>query len=229
MLPDHLDVLAQAIRAITSPRLVILDPLHALLAPAVHFDSARLGQLLAELAAIAQNYAVAILAIGHLSKTRTRRLLYRARGSLQLVAAARAVHLLTADPACPGRRILSPLKSVYGPLPTPLAFHIGPGPHLTWESAPCGVAAGLVDLPDDDQSLLSDACDWLADCLSAGPCPVPDIFRNARATGLSISTLRRAKRVLGIRSLKPNATSAWFWQLRSSSPNQGAQEGGVRA
>jgi hypothetical protein len=120
-LPDHADELEQAIRAHDHPRLVVLDPLAALLSPAAQGNPA---PLLASLADIAHRKGLAILAIGHLAKGRSHRILYRLRGSLSFAAAARTVLLISADPDHPDRRVLSAVKMAYGPLPPPLAFRI---------------------------------------------------------------------------------------------------------
>jgi len=245
-LPEHLDLLAEAVRAVTCPRLLVLDPLQALLGAGAHGSPDRLAVLLAGLADIARSYHVAVLAIGHLVKAHSHRMLYRARGSLAFVAAARCVHLLTADPEQPDRRILTALKTVYGPPPPPVAFRIvtapappaeagaahptPPAPRLEWEpadapaapqiagaripsrtSGACPLPPDLLDLSPDAHSSLSEACDWLAAYLTAGPRPATEVICDARAVGLSATTLRRAKRLLAVRAAKPANETGWFW------------------
>jgi hypothetical protein len=233
-LPDHADILQEAIRAIDHPGLVILDPLHALLSPAAQAGSDALTETLAALAETARSYNVAILAVGHLVKARSHRMLYRVRGSLSLVAAARAVQFLSFHHDHPDRRVLSPLKTVYGPPPAPLTFRITPQSSLEWESSAgptrpgspdskCNVPPDLFGMSPDAHSALSDACDWLSDHLAAGPRPVPEILRRARAAGHSMRTLRRAKRILAVRSLKPSDESTWYWRQQNLSDNQGVQ------
>jgi hypothetical protein len=313
-LPDHADHLEQAIRAHDHPRLVVLDPLAALLSPAAQANPA---PLLASLGDIAHRKGVAILAIGHLTKGRSHRMLYRLRGSLSFAAAARTVVLLSADPDHPDRRIVTPLKSVYGPLPPPLAFRIAssvdtphdirpcenrpredrfspvdreildwrysypitpsnseasnprhsspvspavaelaklrssgpfpPAPHLVWE--PCPVPASpdaatdaapgaastatalwhrpdLLDLPAETYSALSEACTWLTDYLAAGPRPAQQLLRDARASGIALRTLERAKRILSIRSVRPDPDAGWLWKFPQVCDNQDRQIGG---
>lgn len=123
-LPAHADQLEQAIRAHDYPRLVVLDPIHTLLDDGVYCSPDLQAGLVACLASLARRCGVALLAVGHLTRTYARRVLYRIRGSLSLVAAARSVLLLTADPDCPDRRILTQIKNAYGPLAPPLAFRI---------------------------------------------------------------------------------------------------------
>ena len=260
-LSEHVDVLAEAVRAVANPRLVILDPLPALLAPVSDFSclmphaNAKISPdglvtLLNALADIAHTYAVAIVAVTHCAKSATKRPLYRARGSIAFVAAARSVLFLTAHPTDQDARVLLSVKSVYASRPPPLTFRITcstaapgcvPAPRLDWK--PCGTAApgcdparpvdplnpeprtlnpqssafsassavDLFDLPPDAQSALADACAWLTDALAAGPRPVRQLHNQARKDGISPTTLRRAKRMLAVRSTKPDAN--WLWTL----------------
>jgi putative DNA primase/helicase len=250
--PAHLPILAQAVRAVTWPQLVVLDPLHTLLSPAAQSSTAALNETLAGLADLAHTYQVAILAVGHLSKSYARRMLYRVRGSLNLVAAARSVLLLTADPDHPDRRILSAIKSVYGPPPDPLAFRIVPAasrisnlkspssphaaaPNLHWEPSssppsanPSIPAPDLLDLSAESQSALTEACNWLIHFLSAGPRPAREVIRAARSVGISLRTLERAKRLLAVRSLKADADSTWLWSRDQRLDNDDRQLGGTK-
>ena len=247
-LPDHLSVLRQAIAGVRCRALVVLDPLNLLLSSAAQNNPAVLATALGGLGDLAHRLDVAVVATGHLAKTRALRTLYRVRGSLALVAAARSVHLLAADPDQADRRILTPLKSVFGPPPPPLAFHIasceatGPetsnarlvaalpsAPRLQWEEvAPvCGTHPDLLDLAPDAQSALSEARDWLADALASAPRPARELLADARAAGLSLPTLRRAKRLLRVSSVKPAADSPWLWSREQRPDNQDDQPGGA--
>ncbi len=228
-LPDHLPVLAQAVRGLAAPRLLVLDPLHALLSPAAQSGSDALLRVLAGLANIARSYSVAVVAVGHLAKSHTSRTLYRVRGSLALIAAARCVHLLTTDPDHSADRILVPLKTVYGPPPPPLSFSITPGPRLVWKDRASATLAApdLFDLPPAAQSALSEACDWLSSFLAAADRPASQAIETARVSGIPLITLRRAKRLLGVRSRKLDADGPWLWYLERPN-NQGDHPGGVQ-
>lgn len=125
-LPEHLPLLQRAIRSVEYPRLVILDTLHSLLGPGVLTSPDTISSLLAGLAETAARFNLAILAIHHLTKAGAARTLYRIRGSIPFIAAARAAFLLSHDPASPNRRFLSTLKSIYAPDAPPLAFEIVP-------------------------------------------------------------------------------------------------------
>ncbi len=224
LLPTHTPALQQAVRSVDFPRLLVIDPLHAALEPAAQAGGPAMARALADLAQTARSYNIAVLAVCHLSKASTHRILYRVRGSLNLITAARAAHLLTSDPDAPSRRILSPLKSLYGPPPQPLTFTITDAPRLDWQPSAaqnCGTGDSPVrNLPldhfnfaPDTRSALADACDWLADALAAGPRPVSQLLRDAHAAAHSRGSLRRAKRALSVRSIKPDNDTPWLWTL----------------
>lgn len=200
MLPGHADVLEQAIRAVDHARLVVLDPLHAVLSGD---GQAGLGGVVGRLAEIAHRYGVAMLAVGHLVKTRSQRVLYRVRGSLALIAGARAVQLVHADVDDPDRRVLCALKTVYGPPPAALAFRISAGPRLEWGSEvgtavarSWGSAVDLFDLSAEAQwrcRRRATGC-WTTWPMGHGR---REVLRAARGGGLSIKTLRRKALVRG--------------------------------
>ena len=238
LLPTHTPVLQQAVRALTFPRLLILDPLHAVIEPAAQSGSAALAMALADLAFTARSYNIAILAVCHLTKAHTRRLLYRIRGSLSLIAAARAAHILTQDPDQPDRRILTPIKTVYGPPPQPLTFTITHTSRLDWQdtaAAGCGTGfqpvrtfpLDLLENAPDSHSAIIEACDWLSDALARGPRPATELLREARSIGHSLITLRRAKRLLAVRSVRPTLDDAWAWTTQRPD-NEDDHVGGAR-
>jgi hypothetical protein len=265
-LPLHAPLLAEAIRAIDCPQLVILDPLAAFIAAPGDAGASGLNAVFAVLNDIARTYGVAILGIGHLAKLRTHRLLYRARGSLGFVAAARSVLLVAADPTDPPtlpseerarvsadtnlplspsgetaavqrnaelpvspsgertgvrgqRRLLLSLKSIDGPPPPPIAFHINAGPTLEWvplATCPPVSSPDLADLSPEHSDALSEAARWLADRLQPGPQPAAAVLAGARAVGICERTLRRAKRLLRVHSER--LADVWAWSLPRPAP-----------
>jgi hypothetical protein len=242
--PAHANVLDQAIRSVDVPRLVVIDSLHAVLSPDAH---GRAEFVVARLAESARRYNVAVVAVCHLAKVRSQRMLYRVRGSLALSAGARAIHLLSADTDDPDRRILCPLKTLYGPPPPALTFRITDGPRLEWSTqpplvreplvresllapGPAGIPSAswnlspdLLDLSPDARSALAEARDWLLDHLANGPRPANDVLRAARAADISGRTLRRAKRLCRVRSIKPVGSAQWLWSRDERPPKQDGQ------
>jgi hypothetical protein len=57
------------------------------------------------------------------------------------------------------------------------------------------------------------AGEWLSRVLASGPRAVSEIEAEAKAAGLSWSTVRRATNQLGVTSEKTAFTEGWAWRL----------------
>lgn len=159
---------------------MILDHLHALTAPAAHASPTRHADILAALADIAAAYGVAILAILHLNKTPSGRMLYRARGTVGYVAAARSVLYLSTDPAEPATRVLTTIKSIHAAPPPPAAFRIATRPAAPSARPPVdpSVSSSLDPLA---RSLLPDSACPVLEWLPAAPSTPADLLDLAPA------------------------------------------------
>ncbi len=81
------------------------------------------------------------------------------------------------------------------------------------------------DLSPDAHYAIIEACDYLADALASGPRPAAELLRHARSLGHSLITLRRAKRMLAVYSVKPTNEDGWMWTTERPD-NQHGQVGG---
>ncbi|HUU97322.1 MAG TPA: AAA family ATPase [Phycisphaerae bacterium] len=250
-LPAHADVLEQAIRAVNQPRLVILDPLHASLSPDAQARLDAIVGRLAETADRYMVAIVAVChlakARAHRMLYRVRgssALIAGARAAHLLAADPHEpdrrilcpLKTVYAPPApalafriVPGPRLewqaqplvreslLAPGQAGIPSGPQPLCATADPALSRGWSASP-----DLLDLSGDAQSALSDASAWLLDYLAAGPRPARKVLRAARAAGVSIATLRRAKRICRVRSVKPDLQSAWLWLPEQPSDNKDA-------
>jgi putative DNA primase/helicase len=79
--------------------------------------------------------------------------------------------------------------------------------------------------PDDviadheTRSARDEAVEWLRELLNAGPVPAKEAIRKAREVGISDSTLKRAKRKVGISSepsRDQNTIGGWTWRLQEA-------------
>jgi hypothetical protein len=70
---------------------------------------------------------------------------------------------------------------------------------------------------EDEKSATSGAKDFLREFLADGPMQAAEVEKNARENFIKISTLRRAKDSLDIRSYRSGGfgeRGAWYWELR---------------
>src|SRR5262249_19247831 len=145
-------------------------------------------------------------------------------GSIGITAQARAAFIVAADPVYPGARVLAPAKQNLAVMPPSLADRVeaverpGPGniPHVVWGGKSQLTAAGLFgsaeDAPPPHQR--DRACEFLADALADGPRLKADLEAEAEDDQISMSTLRRAKKKLGVRAFKESGGAGrWWWRL----------------
>jgi hypothetical protein len=217
--------------------MVGIDPLSAYLGKAESWKDAEVRALLAPLAALAERRNVAIVGIMHLNKDSQRRALYRAQGSLAFVAAARAVHVVTADQDSPDRRLFLPLKLNIAAQPCGLAFTIpndagGPS-RVTWQTDPVTVdaeeALGMSHLPEE-QAERRDAVSFLSSVLAGGKIPAKEINRQTKENGISPRSLYRAKVALNVRSKREGGIAdegLWYWELPANIATKVTTSGGM--
>src|SRR5262245_1915803 len=65
----------------------------------------------------------------------------------------------------------------------------------------------------DRKSATKPADDWLAGLLSAGPVRAVEIQAAAASAGVSMRTVERAKKRLGVKAAKLDMRAGWIWSL----------------
>ena len=134
---------------------------------------------------------------------------------MECSAALRTEFLVGSSPDAPAQTALLHVKSNLGPLAPPLDYRIGEDGNFHW--------TGLSNLTPED--LLAPrptgaglpkrkfAAQWLRDCLEPGSQTQGSIEIAAERDGVCITTLRRAKFDIGVRSSKDGKSGAWGWTL----------------
>jgi len=198
--------------------LVVIDPLSAHLADGVNsWRDQSIRRALAPLHRIAEQQGTAVLVIAHLNKSQHDDPLYRIGGSIGLPGAARSVLVFARDPDDPeretgNRRTLAHSKSSYGRLAPSLVYEVESVPLADDDGEPPILTARLAERGDSvhtardllssvdakSRSALDDALEFLREELAGGPQPVKSLQARAQALGISDTTLKRARRKLGV-------------------------------
>ena len=200
----------------TQAQLVILDPWDSLLGLEADRDhAAQTHPLLDRLARLADLHRCCILLIRHLTKPSVSRLAPRGRAFIECSAALRTEFLVGSSPDAPAQTALLHVKSNLGPLAPPLDYRIGKDGKFHWTGlskltreellAPRPTGAGLPKRKF--------AAQWLRDHLQPGSQSQGSIEIAAERDGVCISTLRRAKFDIGVRSSKDGKSGVWWWTL----------------
>jgi 5S rRNA maturation endonuclease (ribonuclease M5)/archaellum biogenesis ATPase FlaH len=201
----------------TSAQLVIVDPLNAYLTGVDSHVAAEVRFVLAELSRVADETGAAVVVIHHLNKGSTgANALYRATGSLDFVAAARAYHVVARDKQDEERRLFLPAKLNLARMPAGLAYRIADA-GLVWEDEPVELSASDAlregSASDEERSALAEAESFLLEELAAGPVAAKEMKAKARAAGIAERTLMRAKASVHVTSAKDGFQGLWTWSL----------------
>lgn len=244
VLPDHLDLLAEAVWQ-TRPALVVVDPIGAAMNGNVdsHKD-ASVRSVLAPLARLAQDAACHILIVAHTNKAQGGDALRRVGGSIGFTGAPRNALLLAHDPNDPeglrgSRRLLAHFKTNTGKLAPTLLFEVEPILIPAEAGEPESATArlrllGESDLDSDDLLASSDqdersetdeAVDLLRQELAGGPRPVAEMQTLAGRAGIGKKALRRAKDRLGVQSKRHGFGAGGVWKWAIDAPDRGTYEG----
>jgi hypothetical protein len=132
----------------------------------------------------------------------------RLRGSSAIVQPARVVWALDLpDPLDKEHKRLSVIKSNLARFPEAVGMRIGDD-GVTFDNAP---------EPPRAYTELDKAVDFLLALLKAAPRPSKEIEEEANGAGISSPTVKRAKRKLGIHSVKKE--EGWYWSLPQRDEN----------
>jgi hypothetical protein len=210
---DQVYSLEEHARAV-QPKFIIIDSLMTHLGGKI--DSYRANEVAAimtPLIRIAENCHTTILALMHLNKSTTARVVHRVQGSVGFTGVARSVIAIDHDPDLekPDSRILVHIKSNYSRLGPSQMLSVTDG-KVTWQgesSLRCSDLFGP-GMTADENSQLKQAMDFLRQTLNDDPLPSSRaVEKDARSQGISKITLGRAKAKLGIASKK--TATGWLY------------------
>ncbi|MCE9591713.1 MAG: AAA family ATPase [Planctomycetes bacterium] len=228
-LDRNIDAIEAAVGQTENCMVVIIDPVSACLGDIDSHNNSQVRSVLARLSELAGRTGVAIILVSHLNKG-SGPAIHRTTGSVGFVAAARAVYAVGRDPKDPTgkRRLFLPVKNNIAKDLEGLAFELrdaGGVASVAWESEPVHMTAEAMlaqhDRPGPAQEERTDAIGWLRDTLAAGPRLANEVMDEAKnGHDISIGTLRRAKKDLGVESSQPESMGPWYWRLPASPDGQ---------
>jgi len=205
-------------------RLLIVDPITAYLGKKNRSINRNQGSevrpLLDHLTAFAARHEFGVLAISHLNKSGGAKAITRIMGSLDFVAVARAVYLVTEEPGST-RRLFLPVKNNLAPDRVGFAFELetktlGEGIQASavrWSDDPVMVSADEV-LAAAGKKASAGAMDFLRETLSDGPLDQAEIMRRGEEAGFTPKSLRTAREKLSIPSKREGGIGPkgkWVW------------------
>ncbi len=199
------------------PDLVILDPLMSFIGEKVNPNQGNQARaVMGRLKSIADRQGCAIVSVRHLTKGPKDKALYKGAGSIDITALCRSVMMLGLDPDDEEQRIVVHVKCNVAKKGPALGFTIGEG-GFKW-TGEVDVTADQLWPGEEDadrKSAKDKAVRFLKDELKDGPVAQNEVESHAKEAGISVATLRRAKKAAGVKSEKEGGVqnSPWFWYI----------------
>ena len=220
-IPDDLDVL-EVIMTTRSLGLVVIDPLSVFLGDDINENkNQEVRKALTPVKNALERIKVAGWLLRHWTKAQSASPIYRGAGSIGLGGAARIVMMVAEDPEIADLRILAGVKENLSIKPPSLAYrvvsnHDNPDvAQIAWSGQSTWRAADLQGGRDDEEGTkLSEAKAWLTDYLRGGvTVKAKQVQKDAKDDGHSERTLDKAKKALGVKSIKNAIDDHWGWWL----------------
>lgn len=212
------------------PKLLVIDPIHALLDKVSLTSANAVRNALAPLVVLATRHQFAILAIRHLAKSGGWRAIYRGLGSIDFSAVARSVIRIGEDPARPGSRVLVHVKNSYGPLGHSLEFEIVDN-QLHWLGRSELRAIDLDTKPKLERGRGAGeiAEEFIREILAEGEKPAAEVRATAMQRGINERTLSVVQKRIGVKHRREGVKGErgkgkWFWRLPGQRAGRGEGE-----
>lgn len=204
------------------PRVIAIDPLMAFLEGNANSDQS-VRKTLTPLSALARETGAAVILVHHLTKG-IGSALNRAAGSIAIAGAVRSALLVADLPGKTDQSVLAHFKSNLGPLAQSLAFRRvekwGTSA-IEWQGYSEYSADDLLKLKGpEDGSALDEAMRVLFSILGDGKVEAKEAKKLAMDAGVAAATLKRAKKALGVDSIRQGfgRGSRFFWSLPEDNP-----------
>jgi putative DNA primase/helicase len=198
----HVPALVKLLDAMDAPRLLVVDPVASIVGGNVDtYRDNEVRAALDPLVDLAHRRGIAVLGIAHMNKAVAMKALYRVSGSVGFVALARSV-LLVAREEDTGRRAVVAIKHNLCAESSAVEFEIS-AEGFRWVGEAADLDAGRLlagAATPDERSEREEAEDFLRDALAHGPRRSRDLEADAREQGISVKTLKRARKQLGVRA-----------------------------
>jgi hypothetical protein len=228
-MPRDLDMLQRLVTK-TGARLVVIDPLNAVLHSSV--DSYRdqdIRGALKPLARLAEETGAAVVVIRHLTKGGGSKAIYRGGGSIGIIGAARLGLLVERDPDDESgkRLVLSSTKSNVAEIPTSLSYELVPADEdgcarVSWLGESHHTASSLLaegagaDERSDQVEIADLLWEWTEE---PGEVAIDEVRSRLRQASYDVGpkTLQRAAKRAGLVASKPKGVGGKRYYVRPDS------------
>jgi putative DNA primase/helicase len=235
-LTRDITILRDVLRANTRIRIIVIDPLTAYLGETKAQKNGQVRKVLTPMVKLIEECGALVIGVTHLNKS-AGKAIYRVLDSIAFVALGRILHLVVQDADNPLNRKFLCDKSNIGPKPEGLTFfcqqvevptprgslyvsRVNWGAQTISQTADEAIAAGTPEGRRSSGSM-TEALEFLKGLLADGPVASKKALEGAKANGISVATLRRAKKSMGVVAKHdPSFDGGWKWCLGSQDDQQ---------
>ena len=199
-------------------KMVVIDPISNYWGDKKENSNAEVRSVLKPLQHLAEKTGVAFVLIQHVGKADKEHAQQKVLGSTGIVAACRSVWGVFIDPDDNTKRVFAPLKVNCGYNHTAVSYRIAP-PNGTVEI----VDVSIENLTGDDivrsqkqvskrgpkTDKVGDCADEIAERLKEGDAQASEMLDSLKAEGFGTSTIREAKKQLGVKSVGKGKNTLW--------------------
>lgn len=200
------------------PKLVVIDPVQAYVNNLSDLQMAtKARKLLRRLSTWAEAFDCAVVLIGHMNKQESARGLYRAVGSIDVVATARSVLQIERDNHDPDIRILRQIKNSLGPSDAEIRFEIRRDTGFRWMEME---SPSRQPDPESESKVLvfptktEKAAYLIRVYLKDGKVLADEMYRRLKEEGISHRTAENTRMSMGVVCMR--VMNRWYWSLPGS-------------
>lgn len=200
----------------TNAKLLVLDPLSAYIGDDTNMNLANeCRNKFNYLIKVAKETNCAVVIIGHLNKAQGMKAINRTNGSMDIVGAVRSALIIakTDEKNKPNERVLVMQKSNLAPTGKAIIFSVDNGV-VNWSEEVEKTADEILNASDvigrpDNQT--QNAIELLKEHLNEVPISQKEMMTIINENGISERTIKKAKAILGVQSIKRGTN--WYWFL----------------
>lgn len=213
------------------PDLIVIDPIVLYASGAKDFDNSSntsVRALMTDIKIFSRRIGCAALVVRHFRKQGASKAIHRGAGSMDYVASARSVMIVAKDKNT-GQNAVAHAKSNKAALGPTMIFELtqDEDPPFKWNGVAENIRADQLaddfdsEKENEKRDALLEAIEFLTEELNAGPVPTEEINNRAKKIGINESTIKRARKELGV--LSRRATDAngkiigWVLELKGGS------------
>lgn len=169
---------------------------------------------------VANECRVVIIGLMHMNKQDAGRVIYRVTGSINFVGTARSALFLDFKPDDKNARIMCHVKANYSAHGSSQEFKVVQNKDkvgfVTWVGPSELKAEDLLAKPDSETGgkKAAAAKELLRDLLVDAPMRAIEIYAEAEMRGIKPTTLERAKKSMGVESVRSEDNSCFLWKMR---------------